>query len=481
MALTHGVASLTRQLADLAGDLEQRHTKGRSLAALRRQYADEPEAFIRDVLRLRLTEQQARVIAAVRAHALVAVPGGVSVGKDAVAMALALYLAVIEDRLVIVQSATDRQATEVNMGEVRRAFARARDLPGELYQRAFRLPGAGHGLILCMTSGDVSKLTGFHAPRVFVILSEAQALEPYSWEAAHSVTVGERDGILAVGNPLRAGGDFFLACQEGSGWQVVRLTALEHPNVVTGTTVIPGAVTRAAVERFRQQYGAGSPIYRARILGEFPTEGDTTLLPRALLETAVGRALGLTAATPCVAGVDTARSKSGSDIGVAVARGGQLIHLTTFHCADTVLSAQRVFAELAPFTPRTIRLDLGGPGAGIADVLRRTPSPWRAQVVGEHFGGSALDRDRFANRRAELWYNLRERIERGEVSLPRDPGLLEELSAPSFGYTTQNRIVIESKDEVVARLPAGLDRADSVVMALAAPRMEPWLVRTCSI
>jgi hypothetical protein len=177
--------------------------------------------------------------------------------------------------------------------------------------------------------------------------------------------------------------------------------------------------------------------------------------------------------------VDTARSKSGSAIGVAVARGGQLIHLTTFHCADTVLSAQRVFAELAPFTPRTIRLDLGGPGAGIADVLRRTPSPWRATVVGEHFGGAPDDRDRFLNRRAELWYGLRERIERGEVSLPRDAGLLEELSAPAFGYDSRNRIVIESKDDVVARLPAGLDRADSVVLALAAPRVEPWLVRSC--
>lgn len=476
MALAHGVAVLTRQLTELAGSLEERHTRGRSLAQLRRQYADAPEAFIRDVLRLTLTPQQAAVIHAVRAGPLVAVPGGVSVGKDAVAMALALYLAVVEDALVLVQSATDRQATEVNMGEVRRAFGRARDLPGELYQRAFRLPGAAHGMILCMTSGDVSRLTGFHAPRVFVILSEAQALEPFSWEAAHSVTVGEQDGILAVGNPLHAGGPFFLACQSGSGWAVVRLSALDHPNVLTGRTVIPGAVTRAAVARFREQYGEASPVYRARILGEFPTDGDTTLLPRGLLASAVERRLGPFAG-PCIAGVDTARSKSGSAIGVAVAHGGQLVHLATFHCADTVLSAERLFRELTPFAPQVIRLDLGGPGAGIADVLRRTPSPWRAEVVGEHFGGAPQDRDRFLNRRAELWYGLRERIERGEVSLPRDPALLEELGAPGFGYDRRNRIVLESKEDVEARLPDGLDRADAVVMALAIPRAEPWLVR----
>ena len=475
MALAQTVTNLSRQLADLTGALEQRRAGGASLARLRRAYRGRPVAFFVEVLRVALTQQQQGIVEAVNAHHLVAVPGAIGTGKDFAAMALALYHAVIEDALVLVQSATDRQATEVNMAEVRRHFLRARTLPGELYQRALRLPGSGHGLILCMTSTEVSNLTGFHAPRVVAVLSEAQALEPFAYEAAHAVTVGPEDRVLAVGNPLRAAGPFFEACQTGSGWAVVRLSALDHPNVQRGETLVPGAVTQAAVARFREQYGEASSLYRSRILAEFPVGGDTTLIPRALLEGAIDRLVGVTAASVVTAGVDTARSKSGSAIGLAVAHGGKLVHLVTFHCDDTVLAADRIFTALEPFTPGVIRLDVGGPGAGIADLLRRRPTTgWRAEVVGEHFGGGPLDRARFLNRRAELWYTLREKLERGEISLPREPALLEELGAPSFGYTAKNQIVVESKPDVEARLPAGLDRADAVVLALAAPPPEGW-------
>jgi hypothetical protein len=470
---------IARELSLLTDSVEEH--QGRDRAVLVRRYRGRPLAFITEVLRAKPTAQQEAVVHAVGTSPLVVVPGAVGVGKDFVAAALSMFWAYIEGALVLVQAPTERQATTIFMGEVRRMFHRGAELPGQMMERVLRIPGASHAGILSMTSTDSSKLTGHHAPEVRVVLTEAQGLEEHAWEAAISVAVGPRDRILAVGNPLRAEGRFFTACMDGSGWQRVRLSALDHPNVVTGHEVVPGAITRRGVAQFRQEYGEASGIYRARILAEFPLEAQSALIPRALLDRAAGAQLPNAVNPRVVAGVDTARSKSGSAIGVAVAKGGDLVHLTTFHCPDTVLAARRVLEELTPFTPSLIRLDVGGPGAGIADILRRTPSSgWRTVVEDVHFGGAAADRARFPNRRAELWYGLRERLERNEIALPRHPQLLEELAAPGFGYDKANRIVVEAKDEVMARLGRGLDRADSVVMALSAPRMGPWVISQCA-
>jgi hypothetical protein len=55
----------------------------------------------------------------------------------------------------------------------------------------------------------------------------------------------------------------------------VKVAASDHPNVVEGRTVIPGAVSRTFVERMASEYGKGSGIYRSLLEGEFPDQGRT--------------------------------------------------------------------------------------------------------------------------------------------------------------------------------------------------------------
>lgn len=470
--------TLARQVDELAGAMLEQRTKGRTHRALQRQYQGRPLAFIREVLRGHLTPQQEAVVAAVEAHPLVAVPGAVGVGKDYVATALAMYWAYIEGALVIFQAPTERQATVILMREVRDHFARASDLPGDLFQRALIVPGAHRAAIRTMTSTESSKLTGFHAPDVRVVLSEAQGLEPHAWEAAFSVAIGPRDRIMAVGNPLSPEGRFFDAClAPDTKWHTVTLSALDHPNLLTGRVIVQGGPTVASVQRFKDEYGADSAIYRSRVLAQFPLEATAALFPRDLLMAAVNRTLTPRAGDQVVAGVDTARSKAGSQIGLAVARGGQLTYLTTFFGPDTTQAASRILDELGQFQPSVIRLDVGGPGAGICDILRRTPSPgWRARIEEIHFGGSPHDKDRFLNKRAEMYYGLRERLEQEMVGLPRDAALIEELSQPTFSFDARSRVVIEGKDLIAGRLGRSPDRADAAVMALALPPVQPWVV-----
>ena len=63
--------------------------------------------------------------------------------------------------------------------------------------------------ILAFTSTDASKFTGFHAPRLMVLITEAQGIEPLVWERAFANVTGADSRIVAVGNPLQPEEKFY--------------------------------------------------------------------------------------------------------------------------------------------------------------------------------------------------------------------------------------------------------------------------------
>ena len=84
-----------------------------------------------------------------------------------------------------------------------------------------------------------------------------------------------------------------------------------------------------------------------------------------------------------------------------------------------------------------------------------------------HFGGGAKDPQRFRNRRAEMFWGLREVLERGKASLPDDDDVRADLSALRYVFTQDGRIQIESKDDCRKRLGRSPDRADALALAWA--------------
>ncbi|HKK27076.1 MAG TPA: hypothetical protein VKB18_03265 [Gemmatimonadota bacterium] len=80
-------------------------------------------------------------------------------------------------------------------------------------------------------------------------------------------------------------------------------------------------------------------------------------------------------------------------------------------------------------------------------------------------GRSPRDGKRFLNARAEAYWELRELLEAGEIALPRDEKLFDELVAIRWKPTGQGKIQIESKDDLRGRLGRSPDRAAAVSMA----------------
>jgi hypothetical protein len=117
-------------------------------------------------------------------------------------------------------------------------------------------------------------------------------------------------------------------------------------------------------------------------------------------------------------------------------------------------------------------VDVIGVGASVYDLLRQQ----RAKVVPINFAESSSARDRsntlrFANRRAEAYWKLREALDpdKGEnLMLPPDSELLADLCAPHWSMRTTG-IQVEAKEDIVKRLGRSPDCGDAVVLSAYTP------------
>jgi hypothetical protein len=470
---------------------EVRDTSRRRGASLRRfaRFADDPVGFIESVTGSRLTEAQKRIAEAVRDHRLTAVRSCNGAGKDFIAARIACWHVLARRGFALITGPTDRQVREVVMGELRRAITPfGPTLPGELLETSWRFDASEPMGVLAFTSNDVSRVTGFHAPRLLVIVTEAQGIEPFAWEGILANTTGGDSRILAVGNPLNPSGKFFEVSRSPQ-WCSIQLSAFDHTNVVEGREIIPGAVTREFIDLIKREYGEGSGTYKARVLGEFPDENDEGLIRRSWLDAAAKRwedkALEDEAkGSAVVAALDPARY--GPDhSALAVRQGPVLRELAVWAKLDTMETAARVLDELERrhWKPRRrfrlaeefrgwanvgfgwtdgaeITVDEIGLGAGVLDRLRALD----VKADGFNAGRQATEA-RFLNMRAQAFWHLRKLLEESQIAVPADERLFDELTAIRWVTTPEGKVKLESKDDTRARLGRSPDRADAVAMA----------------
>lgn len=196
-----------RELEREYGELLQDGEPARDLDRWSR-WEDDPVGFITDVLREDPWSAQRETAESVRDRRKTVVVGCNALGKDWTCARLALWWAYSVGGLAVLTGPTERQVSEVLMRkEVGRA-KRSGNLPGELYTGALRIRGE-EASILAKTASGVSDLTGFHGRRVLGVITEAQGVDDFAWEALQACATGPEDRLLAVGNPLEPQGKFY--------------------------------------------------------------------------------------------------------------------------------------------------------------------------------------------------------------------------------------------------------------------------------
>jgi hypothetical protein len=83
-------------------------------------------------------------------------------------------------------------------------------------------------------------------------------------------------------------------------------------------------------------------------------------------------------------------------------------------------------------------------------------------------GGNQSLNPRFLNKRAEMWWEMKEFIE-GLCELPPDAKLKEELTCVEYDYTDKGRIRLDRKSDIMEEYGFSPDRADALSMTFAYP------------
>lgn len=172
---------------------------------------------------------------------------------------------------------------------------------------------------------------------------------------------------------------------------------------------------------------------------------------------------------PRLLGVDVARNLGSGDATHLLDRwgrvAGSLINQSLYTDNTMAIVGAIIHAD-DEFHFDRIFIDLTGVGAGVFDRLRELG--WSRRVTGVIFGGEALQPAKYLNKRAEVWWAMREWFETpGGVAIPDDNVMHKHLCGPMYEYNSANKLVIESKEKIRKRAKFSPDRADALALTFA--------------
>jgi len=178
------------------------------------------------------------------------------------------------------------------------------------------------------------------------------------------------------------------------------------------------------------------------------------------------------AAGPLVLGVDPARY--GKDrFSIAWRRGRKLLKVESKSKLDTIAGAGWVKQVIEANGPARVFIDVGGVGAGVADLLRDWFGPRLVRHI--NFGGEPLHPPGAQgggprNRRAEMWMLSKQWLEDpGGADIPDSDALQADACGPSYKYDSNTRLVLESKEDMLRRDVRSPDEWDAVALTFAEP------------
>ena len=425
-----------------------------------------PVRFASDTLGVTLWSKQEEVLRAVERKRRVAVKSGNGLGKDFTAAVAVLWYVHAHDPAIVLSTApTFRQVRHVLWRQIHRLYRNASDtLGGTMLDTRWEV--AEDRYAMGLSASDADQFQGFHCENMFVVVDEAEGVAEPIYEAVESVMTSAHPTLLLIGNPTTTSGGFHRAFHRERGiYETITMSALESPNVTSGSIEIPGLTTPAWVEERRQMWGEGSEMFRARIMGEFPDRGEDNLIAISDIDDATYPVGEVPAATggyePVALGVDVARFGVDRSV-IMVRRGDVVVDMLVFHGFPTTATAGQIVASARDSHPQQVTVDETGLGAGVVDILREQGFA----LYGFNGSGAPVREEMVcANLRAEGYWTLARRFRDHRIRIPHDAELIAELASLRYRYNSRGKVLMESKESMKSRGLPSPDKADALMLA----------------
>lgn len=315
---------------------------------------------------------------------------------------------------------------------------------------------------------NTEAFAGLHnqGKRIIVILDEASGVHAKVWEVILGALTDEDTEIiwLAFGNPTLNTGTFReLFGKLRNLWKTKQIDS----RTVEGTN-------KKYLDEIIETYGVDSDIAKVRVRGMFPSASSMQFIPGDMVDAArvrdVGAGLG---SDPVIFGVDCARfGDDHSALAIRCGRDARTRPWKRWYHMDSMTLAGDIALEAAIWKPDAIFVDAGNIGASVIDRLRQLLPDvpvfevWfgSTKVRNARFNGAVV---RVANKRAEMWTNMREWLAGGAI--PDHQGLADDLIGPEYGFNEDQAILLEKKVHMKARLLPSPDDADALACTFAEP------------
>lgn len=382
-------------------------------------YFNDPVGFAAEVLGLNLWSGQIDILESVRDRKHTAAQAAISTGKTFCAAAVVIWFLNTRphSKVIVTAAPPERQIRDL-------LFAEIRQMQKAALRRGVPLVG-GEPQTMRLTVGDdwwcagftipttgspqerIAKFHGHHAPGgVLVVADEAHGIPSAIFEAFDNVTSGAGCKLLLLSNPLAPSGPFWQATKD-EDYNVLVMSAFDHPNVVRDENVIPGAIDRETtasrirkmtrtmtdMDAYRDQPTVTipwtgeervvvSPVFNYKVLGQFPLEVADALISMlayqrarlnydVLMEAtlAAGETVPVDLPRP-ICGLDVA--EFGTDSNAFVARFGHFVApILRWQGMDIPETAYTAARHTRFVDGYRLNVDGVGVGAGVAPLVRR--------------------------------------------------------------------------------------------------------------
>lgn len=321
--------------------------------------------------------------------------------------------------------------------------------------------------LVTWSDNNTEAFAGLHnqGKRIVLIFDEASGIADKVWEVALGALTDENTEIiwLAFGNPTQNSGAF----RECFGKQ----RALWNTKQIDSRTV--EGTNKAYLDELVRTYGEDSDIAKVRVRGMFPSASSMQFIGMDQVEAAQARPVGtFLGSDPLIYGVDCARFGDDSSVlAKRVGRDARSRPWKRWNKMDAMQLAGDIALEAQQEHPDAIFVDAGNIGAAVVDRLRQLGIE---NVYEVWFGGEGRDANwngvkvRTANKRAEMWTNMREWLKSG--SIPDEQKLIDDLVGPLYSFAGDDtRIMLERKKDMKKRGLASPDDGDALACTFAEP------------
>lgn len=493
-----------------------------------KKYQQDPVGFAEEYFDDYLTDEMKEIMLSVRDNNVTIAKSGNALGKTYVAAKTALWFyAVYRDSKVFLTAAPPLDNLKrLLWGEIQSAIRDRPTIFKNHKQRALYLERHPQSFIQCLTipqtgtSADrESKFSGKHSSHMLFIVDEGDAVPDAVYRGIESCMSGGHARLLIMFNPRQKAGAVY---QKRNKANVVKMSAINHPNVVAGKNIIPGAVDRqTTVKRINEwtrplkanedpanmdtfevpdfligvtakaddgktyePLPAGNrkiinSAFSYMVLGLYPAQSESQLIDGEKIEQAQQRwklyvsKHGEEQEGKPKMGLDVA--EMGNDYNIACFRYAGFVE-KFYHYWNGIDSDATATRALGLYRKKNVDMayiDGTSWGSSVAPSMARQGRDDGVRAISIKLAERPEDflkveMGDFYQLRDQLYWAIREWLHNDDTAmLPPDPELDEELRALEYTVDGRGRIKVTNKDELRKILKRSPDKVDALALTFA--------------